>query len=400
MRSKSSWRLADRSCFESCSASVRARRSSSNWSLTGRVTASRRRRSRMESRLDRTCVPRTTSSSVESIVIAGASSSRISSTTAAASRRPCVEMASEMRAPWLRSISSVSSRSTHFGLPARRRSSSCASQSLRISACASSKASSSVCSGTSFAPASTIVRPSLVPTTMRSSSEPSSISGSVGLTTSSPSTIPTRTPPTGPRKGSGEIWSAAEAPLMARMSCGVTRSAESVVQMTCTSFLKPWGQSGRIGRSIMRAVRIARSVGRPSRLKNPPGILPAAYIRSSTSTVSGKKSAPSRASRRPCAVARIMVSPLVTTTAPSACLARWPVSKTISSRPTVTATEAFDGAMVLMCLLLLVGDGGGGLRQARRGRPSPSLPQTSTRVSRTVVVARGGGRSLGSAPTS
>ena len=30
--------------------------------------------------------------------------------------------------------------------------------------------------------------------------------------------------------------------------------------------------------------------GRPSRRKNEPGILPAAYIRSSTSTVSGKKS--------------------------------------------------------------------------------------------------------------
>ena len=60
----------------------------------------------------------------------------------------------------------------------------------------------------------------------------------------------------------------------------------------------------------MRAVRIARSVGRPSRLKNPPGIFPAAYMRSSTSTVSGKKSAPSRASVRPCAVPSTTVSPL------------------------------------------------------------------------------------------
>ena len=39
---------------------------------------------------------------------------------------------------------------------------------------------------------------------------------------------------------------------------------------------------------------MAWSVGRPSRRKNEPGILPAAYIRSSTSTVSGKKSMPSR----------------------------------------------------------------------------------------------------------
>ena len=89
----------------------------------------------------------------------------------------------------------------------------------------------------------------------------------------------------------------------------------------------------------MRAVRIARSVGRPSRLKKPPGIFPAAYIRSSTSIVSGKKSAPSRASVRPWAVARTMVSPDRTTTAPSACLASFPVSKVTSLPPTDTVTE-------------------------------------------------------------
>ena len=91
-------------------------------------------------------------------------------------------------------------------------------------------------SGTSSAPASTIVRPSLVPTTIRSSVDVCAC-GSVGLTTRSPSIIATRTAPTGPRKGSGEIISAAEAPLMQRMSCGVTRSADSVVQITCTSLL-------------------------------------------------------------------------------------------------------------------------------------------------------------------
>ena len=62
---------------------------------------------------------------------------------------------------------------------------------------------------------------------------------------------------------------------------------ESTVAMTWTSFLNPFGHNGRIGRSTMRAVRIARSVGLPSRLKKPPGIFPAAYMRSSTSTVSG-----------------------------------------------------------------------------------------------------------------
>src|SRR5947209_7586939 len=46
---------------------------------------------------------------------------------------------------------------------------------------------------------------------------------------------------------------------------------------------------------MSRAVRIAVSDGRPSRRKKDPGILPAACMRSSTSTVSGKKSMPSAA---------------------------------------------------------------------------------------------------------
>ena len=61
--------------------------------------------------------------------------------------------------------------------------------------------------------------------------------GSGGLITNSPSTWPMRTAPTGPMKGSGETISAAEAPLMQRMSWAVIRSADSVVQTTCTSFL-------------------------------------------------------------------------------------------------------------------------------------------------------------------
>src|SRR3989440_7741220 len=100
----------------------------------------------------------------------------------------------------------------------------------------------------------------------------------------------------------------------------------------------------------MRAVRIARSVGRPSRLKKPPGILPAAYIRSSTSTVSGKKSAPSRGSIRPCAVASTIVSPERTTTEPSACFASLPVSNVISRPPTVTLTSALRSvAIAISC---------------------------------------------------
>ena len=48
--------------------------------------------------------------------------------------------------------------------------------------------------------------------------------------------------------------------------------------MICVSCWKPSGNSGRIGRSIRRLVRISFSVGRPSRLMKPPGNLPAAYV--------------------------------------------------------------------------------------------------------------------------
>src|SRR5215212_3842665 len=201
---------------------------------------------------------------------------------------------------------------------------------------------------------------------MRSSEVSPSISWCVGLTISSS--------PTGPKNGSGESIRAADAPLIARMSYGVIRSAESVMQMTCTSFLKPFGHSGRIGRSIMRAVRIAFSVGRPSRLKKPPGIFPAAYIRSSTSTVSGKKSAPSRASIRPCAVASTIVSPDRTTTAPSACLASFPVSNVSSRPPISTETEAWRSVAIAICFLHSPIREDGGLSQRLGGARSNFHP--------------------------
>jgi hypothetical protein len=88
-------------------------------------------------------------------------------------------------------------------------------------------------------------------------------------------------------------------------------------------------------------------------LKKPPGIFPAAYIRSSTSTVSGKKSAPSRASIRPWAVASTIVSPERTTTAPSACFASLPVSNVISWPPAVASTVARRSVVAIaICLFL------------------------------------------------
>src|SRR3954468_14169600 len=124
----------------------------------------------------------------------------------------------------------------------------------------------------------------------------------------------------------------------------------------------------------MRAVRIARSAGRPSRLKKPPGIFPAAYMRSSTSTVSGKKSAPSRGSIRPIAVASTMVSPERTSTAPSACLASLPVSKLSSWSPTVVETRV-SGSVAIAIYVLRPSAEGGGLSQLQ---PRLGLAQTST----------------------
>ena len=96
-----------------------------------------------------------------------------------------------------------------------------------------------------------------------------------------PSMRPTRTAPTGPPQGMSEIISAAEAALMARISSGFSPSAESEYMMTCTSLRMSLGKSGRSGRSVRRAVRMASSVGRPSRRKNEPGMRPPAYMRSS-----------------------------------------------------------------------------------------------------------------------
>jgi hypothetical protein len=75
-----------------------------------------------------------------------------------------------------------------------------------------------------------------------------------------------------------ERVSAAEAPIMAATSGSFSRSCVSTVQMTWVSLVKPSANSGRIGRSMSREVSVSFSLGRPSRLKNPPGILPAAKV--------------------------------------------------------------------------------------------------------------------------
>src|SRR4051794_7632909 len=147
-----------------------------------------------------------------------------------------------------------------------------------------------------------------------------------------------RTAPIGPLNGMPETMRAAEAPLMDAMSCGFSRSAPRIVAMTWTSLRKPSGNDGRSGRSVRRQVRIACSPGRPSRRKNEPGILPAAYIRSSTSTVRGKKSMPSRG-LLVTTVDSSVVSPSCTSTAPSASWASRPVSSDMTRPASLTGPE-------------------------------------------------------------
>ena len=116
------------------------------------------------------------------------------------------------------------------------------------------------------------------------------------------------------------------------------------VATICVSRCHPFGNRGRIGRSIMRAVRMPFSEGRPSRLKKLPGIFPAAYIRSSTSTVRGRKS--TSRTLPAVAVQSTIVSPARTTTEPPACLASLPVSKLISVPAMSTAARSTDSEVM------------------------------------------------------
>jgi hypothetical protein len=132
-------------------------------------------------------------------------------------------------------------------------------------------------SDSSLASDSTISTPSAVPATTRSSFEVL-ISSTIGLSLYWPSKYPTRAAPMGPWNGTPESVSAAEAPIIATMSGSFSRSCDSTVATTWVSLRNPWTNSGRIGRSIRREVSVSFSEGRPSRLKKPPGILPAAKV--------------------------------------------------------------------------------------------------------------------------
>ncbi len=137
-------------------------------------------------------------------------------------------------------------------------------------------------------------------------------------------------------------------------SCGFSMSTPRTVRTIWVSLRYPSGNAGRKGRSVKRQVRIACSDGRPSRRKNAPGIFPAAYARSSTSTVRGKKSMPSRTPRAAFAVARMIVPPIEATTAPCDCWASLPVSneRVLSVPDTGPDTRI---ASAIECFFLLCG---------------------------------------------
>ena len=87
-----------------------------------------------------------------------------------------------------------------------------------------------------------------------------------------------------------ESWVDIDAALIATTSYRCSGSSDMIVSTIWISLRRPLVNDGRSGRSISRQVRMASSLGRPSRRKNEPGMRPTEYIRSSTSTVSGKKS--------------------------------------------------------------------------------------------------------------
>ena len=91
-----------------------------------------------------------------------------------------------------------------------------------------------------------------------------------------PSTRPTKTPATGPPNGISDMASATPVPIIAAISGELSISTDITVATMLTSFLKSFGKSGLMGRSITRDVKIAFSLGFPSLLINPPGIFPTA----------------------------------------------------------------------------------------------------------------------------
>ena len=91
---------------------------------------------------------------------------------------------------------------------------------------------------------------------------------------------PTRTAAIGPWNGMSETCSAADAPVSAMTSGSFSLSCDSTVAMTCVSQHEAVGKQRADGPIDQPRGEDFLLGGRPSRLKNPPGILPAANVRS------------------------------------------------------------------------------------------------------------------------
>ena len=150
------------------------------------------------------------------------------------------------------------------------------------------------------------------------------------------------TAPIGESSGTPASCKPSDAAFNARTSYSFSLSTLKTVAIICVSHLNPSLKDGLRGLSINLQAKIAFSVCLPSLLKNPPGIFPAEYILSSTSTVSGKKSIPSLTVSFATVVTNTFVSPEVTTTAPGACKANLPVSNLISFSPILHVTFVTD----------------------------------------------------------
>ena len=117
----------------------------------------------------------------------------------------------------------------------------------------------------------------LVPATTKSNSDLAS-SSKDGFKTYSLSLYPTRAAPIGPSNGAPVKQRDADAPIIAGISGSTDGSSDITLAIIWISFLNSFGKSGLIGLSINLDVKVSFSEGLPSRLKKPPGILPAAYV--------------------------------------------------------------------------------------------------------------------------
>mmetsp|Transcript_22857 Transcript_22857/g.65964 ORF Transcript_22857/g.65964 Transcript_22857/m.65964 type:complete len:302 (-) Transcript_22857:550-1455(-) len=179
--------------------------------------------------------------------------------------------------------------SNFFVLPTVSRKASSPSQIVPITEWPKETASIMVASGKKLAAPSIISTASLLPATIKFNSL-TAICAFVGLTIRVSLIIPTWTVATAFISGTSEIYMAALAAQAPSASRPRSPSYESTQFSSCVSCFHPSQMRGRSGRSMMRDTRISCSCGRPSRLLNPPDVMPADENRSWYSTERGAKS--------------------------------------------------------------------------------------------------------------